>query len=313
VTRAMELSPQAPSFLEERDAILIADGVAYGGADRTTIWKVFAHRGMGFFASARSTFDTHPVESFSLPVTCPGSGCGTVFGQVVDPTSDAPVSGVLVHLAPDDLGVPVDLSATTDANGRFRIADVPDGSYRNVTVSGDGYRTVWFGPVNVDGDTHLHPEIRRDWVTISGGARVQSVTGQNRATALGECGPQGILDGSLTTSWLTSIKQPAVLTVKLPTAVNISDIEVDPSAICAGASSNTRSFRILTRTLHGKWTVAFATSVGLATGRLTTLRPNTGWHDVRFVRLELRSAARSSRQVEFTELIVHGPAAVPST
>jgi hypothetical protein len=34
---------------------------------------------------------------------------------------------------------------------------------------------------------------------------------------------------------------------------------------------------------------------------------------VRFVRLVLRSAARSTRQVEFTELMVHGTATVPST
>ncbi len=306
VTRAMELSPQAPTFLEERDAILIADTTVYGGAHRDAIWHVFARRGMGFFASSRDTFDEHPVESFALPATCPGAGCGSVFGQVVDPTSDKPVVGALVHLAADELGVPVDLSATSDAKGRFRISDVPDGSYRNVTVSRNGYRTVWFGPVNVDGDTHLQLAIRRDWVTVSGGAKIQSVTGPDRTTALGECGPQGVIDGSLSTSWLTSIARPAVLTIQLPASVNIIDFKVDPAARCAGTNSDTRSFRILTRTQRGRWTVAFSTTTGLPRGGLTTLRPTTGWRDVRSVRLVLLSAARSTRQVEFRELIVHG-------
>ena len=39
VTRAMELSPANPSFLDERNAILQADLVGNGGANRDTIWK----------------------------------------------------------------------------------------------------------------------------------------------------------------------------------------------------------------------------------------------------------------------------------
>lgn len=50
VTRAMELSPANPSFLDERNAILLADTAVFNGRDRATIWRVFAHRGMGYFA-----------------------------------------------------------------------------------------------------------------------------------------------------------------------------------------------------------------------------------------------------------------------
>src|SRR5439155_16154888 len=46
VTRAMELSPFNPSFLDERNAILQADMVLSGGARQNVIWAVFAHRGM---------------------------------------------------------------------------------------------------------------------------------------------------------------------------------------------------------------------------------------------------------------------------
>ena len=48
VTRAMELSPPSPSFLDMRNAIVQADEVANGGANSDTIWKTFAHRGMGY-------------------------------------------------------------------------------------------------------------------------------------------------------------------------------------------------------------------------------------------------------------------------
>src|SRR5207249_1714557 len=51
VTRAMELSPANPSFLDMRNSILQADTVA-GGANHNAIWSVFAHRGMGYFAGS---------------------------------------------------------------------------------------------------------------------------------------------------------------------------------------------------------------------------------------------------------------------
>jgi hypothetical protein len=41
VTRAMELAPSNPSYLDMRNAILIADTAAFGGQDRGTVWKVF--------------------------------------------------------------------------------------------------------------------------------------------------------------------------------------------------------------------------------------------------------------------------------
>ena len=52
VTRAMELAPYNPSFLDMRNAILVADTSVFHGKHRHAIWKVFAHRGMGFFAGS---------------------------------------------------------------------------------------------------------------------------------------------------------------------------------------------------------------------------------------------------------------------
>ena len=64
VTRAMELSPQAPTFLDMRDAILVADAAYCGSAHHEAIWPVFASRGMGYFATASDTFDIHPHADF---------------------------------------------------------------------------------------------------------------------------------------------------------------------------------------------------------------------------------------------------------
>ena len=62
ITRGMTLSAEDPDFLDMRNAILRADLVAYGGKHQTAIWKVFAHRGMGFFAGSLELRRRHAGE-----------------------------------------------------------------------------------------------------------------------------------------------------------------------------------------------------------------------------------------------------------
>jgi extracellular elastinolytic metalloproteinase len=70
VTDAMKLSPDSPTMLDMRDAILLADQNDFAGADKALIWQVFAKRGMGY--SATSNGDTMFVsEAFDLPPTTP--------------------------------------------------------------------------------------------------------------------------------------------------------------------------------------------------------------------------------------------------
>ena len=66
VTSGLRLAPNNPSFLEARDAILLADREA-GGVHYDLLWEVFAIRGMGFDASTSSSAATSAVESFALP------------------------------------------------------------------------------------------------------------------------------------------------------------------------------------------------------------------------------------------------------
>ena len=50
-------------MLDERDSILLADATLRGGRHLNTIWRVFAHRGMGFFAGALDGNDVTPVRT----------------------------------------------------------------------------------------------------------------------------------------------------------------------------------------------------------------------------------------------------------
>jgi hypothetical protein len=68
VTDGMKLTPMHPNFLQARDAILQADLVDNGGANRMELWAAFAKRGMGFSAtSPDSSTSVGVVESFDLP------------------------------------------------------------------------------------------------------------------------------------------------------------------------------------------------------------------------------------------------------
>ncbi len=70
VTDGLKLSPPNPTFLQARDAILLADRVLTGGANQLELWTAFAKRGMGLQASEPPNFTTEGVrESFDRPDT----------------------------------------------------------------------------------------------------------------------------------------------------------------------------------------------------------------------------------------------------
>ena len=57
VTDAMNLSPANPTFLQSRDAILLADLVLTGGTNQDQLWAAFAKRGMGALAGSPASTD----------------------------------------------------------------------------------------------------------------------------------------------------------------------------------------------------------------------------------------------------------------
>ena len=67
ITAGLRLAPNNPSFLEARDAILLADRAVAAGANYETLWRVFAARGLGYSATTTSSAATTAVEAFDLP------------------------------------------------------------------------------------------------------------------------------------------------------------------------------------------------------------------------------------------------------
>jgi hypothetical protein len=65
-----------PTFIEARDAVILADLARTGAANRCRIWDGFAKRGMGIYATTPASGDTSGVvEDFRTPEACrPSTG-----------------------------------------------------------------------------------------------------------------------------------------------------------------------------------------------------------------------------------------------
>jgi extracellular elastinolytic metalloproteinase len=326
VTRAMELSPVNPSFLDQRNAILQADTVVNGGRAHKRVWQVFAKRGMGYFAAAFSGDDTRPDEDFSLPPG-PGTPVVTLTGKVTDDASGTPVGGVTVSISGHSSGFPgADLSAVTAADGTYAIRNVPEGTYRKVYAAGNGYEpqlrtlTVTSGAADWT--------LRRNWSAASGGAEIVEFSGPDY-TDFG-CGPASLIDMTAT-AWGSDAKggtngtgvDPVHNTVRLPAGVDISELRVDPTAGCGDAlTASLGDYRIETSTDGTTWATAAEGHFGPAdTGRENAVPLTTGTgQNVRYVRVTMLgnqavdngvdcakdSGPSGCRYMDMTELIVHG-------
>ncbi|MBC7382945.1 MAG: T9SS-dependent M36 family metallopeptidase [Bacteroidia bacterium] len=68
VMDGLKLQPCMPGFVDARNAILLADSINNNFANRNLLWKAFARRGLGFYASQGSAdIVTDGTQSFSLP------------------------------------------------------------------------------------------------------------------------------------------------------------------------------------------------------------------------------------------------------
>jgi extracellular elastinolytic metalloproteinase len=71
VTEALKLQPSQPTFLQGRDALLLADQLLYDGENACRIWKAFARRGMGVDALDGGASTSNLVtDGFQLPPVC---------------------------------------------------------------------------------------------------------------------------------------------------------------------------------------------------------------------------------------------------
>ena len=313
ITRGMELSPQNPSMLDMRNAVLQADQVAFGGSDKAAIWSVFANRGMGFFADSNGGNDIHPTQDFHTPPAC-STNCFTVSGKVTDRDSGKPVAGARVSFGGFTTGFPGELSALTNSTGHYAIHNVPAHTYRRLIAGKKGYETNTLTNVAVSGNKSVNPKIRRDWAALAGGARIVSFTKPDY-TRFG-CGPAGGFDLSQATGWSSDapnngqsgVTGPRSVVVRLPKGITVVNFAIDPGATCGDKpGAGVKAFTISTRkTSSSPWVVAVNNTATLSAGVFHTFSPSAGRRGVHFVKLTMKSRRGSSVFMDMRELLVHG-------
>jgi hypothetical protein len=294
VTRAMELSPANPSYLDMRNSILVADQVVNGGRKQNTIWSVFAHRGMGWFAGAVDGDDAAPVEDFSMP-PAPGTPTGTLTGTVRDQDTTAPIAGAVVAFGGHASGFAGGYAATTNASGVYTITGIFAGTYPKVSARSAGYDPKVQTVTIRSGVNVLNWTLRRDWAALSGGATVVAFNGVDY-TIFG-CGPPSMFDQSQGSGWSTdailtnpadhSVIEPRFVTVQLPVAVDIVDLQINPSNTCGdGGSASAGDFTVETSTDGVTFLLAASGHFGIPNrNRMNSVPLNAGTGtDVRFVR-----------------------------
>ena len=324
VTRAMELAPYNPSFLDMRNAILVADTSLFQGRQRAQIWKVFASRGMGFFAGSLGAGDSKPGASFATPPAVISDR--RIHGTVTDADTHLPIPGVTVTLAFQGAGL-ANPTAVTQADGSYEIQNVPEGTYTKLQVRGSGYSalsSVTVGAAGGTGDFDVHKNL----ATQASGASIASQTG----VVFPGCSPRQAVDQNQATGWSTNIG-PGIndapsgtfhaknFVVHLNQAYDMKSFGVDPSASCGdGASASTGAYRIETSPDGTNWTqVASGTFTKADNGTLNPVIPDTVQTGVHFVRFWVDSnqtpafsqncpngAFSGCQFVDLTELEIHG-------
>ena len=163
VTRAMELAPFNPSFLDMRNALLVADTTHHQGKYHAKIWNTFASRGMGFYAGSLGADDSAPSADTKTPPNKVKTGVLT--GTVKDIATGQPVGGVPVTLAFQGQGV-ANPTAITAADGTYAIGPVPTGHYGKLTVNGAGYVPISRDVTVAASGSASDFSVVRDWVAV---------------------------------------------------------------------------------------------------------------------------------------------------
>ncbi len=307
ITRAMEISPDDPSFLDMRNAILQADTAVNGGAARGQIWAVFAHRGMGYFAGTLSAADATPVESFALPPAA-AAAKGTLSGIALDFDTHAIVPGTRVAFAGLDSGFPGSAAAVAAANGRYTMPALPAGPYPYLTAGGvAGYERSTVTPFALAAGPRVRDvTTRRGWALASGGGTVQAFTGFDNTLA--GCGPKHIIDGSLGSGW--SNNPGDSVTIKLPAAISVRGFGIAPGPTCGDPiDSSTAGYTVETSPDNVTFTVAAqGTFTRADVGRLNEILPTAGATGVNYVRITALNnlGPNGGPFVDIQEFSVHG-------
>lgn len=297
ITRAMELSPPYPTFLDMRNAIIEADLVS-GGTDHNLIGRVFATRGMGYFAAASiDPNEARVIQSFA-PFPGPRARLATLSGRVLDQLTGQPLAGAYVVIG-GLTGLPGRRYWTVTGHaGRFLLRALPVGTYPLVQVLGDAYEPKDLR-VKLTRSRSLTVRVLRDWGSIFSGARVV----RSRGHRLAGCAPAHVISQEKTatsrnsptiTGWAARRGGRPSVVVKLARPIDVAQIAIDPEARCGAVDASSSLGRFLLES-----SVDGRRFVPLAAGRFN-YRDNGGLNRVR-----LRATGR--RRVRFLRLTMLSP------
>lgn len=152
VMTGLKLQPCSPTFVEQRDAILAADQMLYGGANKCLIWEAFAKRGLGFSAQSGTNARGDETEAFDMPPAyclptvemttevsslAHNGGTAEVTISVIN-NAETTISGVEVkEIMPAGLSVisATDAFTTSGNELTFSNVSVPANSTHTITVT----------------------------------------------------------------------------------------------------------------------------------------------------------------------------------
>lgn len=152
IIEGLKIQPTAPTFEEQRDAILAADMALYGGENQCEIWAAFAKRGLGFSASSGTNSVGDETEAFDQPGTCLGLAATT--------TLDIRKNGVTVLENQSDITYTITVTNTGSENATSVVItdNVPENatfvsaSDGGTASGGNGFaagETVTFPPIGI--------------------------------------------------------------------------------------------------------------------------------------------------------------------
>jgi hypothetical protein len=103
VIDGLKLQPCSPGFVDARNAILKADSINNGGANKDLIWKTFARRGLGFSAKqGLATSASDGTVGFDLPSDVTGMLESANLGSYIQLTPN-PTNGIATLVLPDQI------------------------------------------------------------------------------------------------------------------------------------------------------------------------------------------------------------------
>lgn len=242
VTDAMPLAPNDPSFLDMRDAMMVALANRYHArSDYQQLHDLvyasaFASNGAGLHAETDGGGDTNPTPSFTH--INPDRN-GTLLGEVVNASTGEPVPDARVMLG--EFEARVSPLRTTSGSGEFS-APATEGTYP-VTVQARGFGARTFEEVDVSAgeETSLTFELAPNLTSGANGAEVVSATTD---------GADSLLDDTEASSW-TSDEGSGHAVVELAKQADISSLQV--SAYTSSRFEALRSFTLQTSTDGENW------------------------------------------------------------